>query len=363
MHGPINRYSLLVPLCVLGILVANAYSLLITNNGLLISNIFPDLRVFEAEIPQSYATFVFAGVLQFGILVLYLLFAVSRPLGKLVLAPFLILMAGVSFYFGFLSVHANARGDAYLGALGKRIDHLTAAITGENRYISTSVNEALAGSLRLAESSRRGQDKTGVAACGPLCQGHYERAQAIEGRYRHLLSVPEAPAPSSDVRAHWRDASALYAAYLGRSRDFDRFLKERDPTSGYAVSPTVIAAHDGLQGLFSRGMDDRWMLTAESLGDIARDTGVAVSALISLMPDIINLSLSLTISALLTLSRAGVRNRRAARLAPQPRGALRREDPPMGSLPLVPRDYGERVGETALVETDAGVRPQGAGRP
>jgi len=352
MHGPINRYSLLIPLCVLGIVVANAYSLMITNNGLLISNTFPDLRVFNAEIPQTYATFLFAGVLQFGILVLYLLLAVSPPLGKLVVAPFLIILAGVSFYFGFLSVHANARGDAYLGSVGKRIDHLSAAITGENRYIATSVNEALAGSLRLAEASKRGQDKTGVAVCGPLCQGHYERAQAIEGRYRHLLTAPLEPAQSPDVRTQWREASALFSAYVGRSRDYDRFLKERDSTSGYAVSPEVAEAHDTLQGLFSKGMDDRWMLTAQSLRDIARDPGVAVSALISIMPDVINLSFSITISALLVLSRRGVMNRRVARAPLAAPGALVRDDPAMGNLPLVARGAGPVLGEAIRLEPD-----------
>lgn len=352
VRGPINRYSLLIPLCVLGILVANGYSLLITNNGLLISNTFPDLRVFNEEIPQAYATFVFAGVMQFGIMVLYLLFAVSRPVGKLVVAPFLITLAGVSFYFGFLSVHANARGDAYLGALGKRIDHLTAAITGENHYIANSVSEALAGSLRLAEASRRGQDKTGVAACGSLCQGHFERAHSIEGRYRHLLAAPENPEPSPDIRTQWREASALYRGYVGRSRDFDRFLKEQDPTSGYTLEPSIAEDHDSLQGLFSRGMDDRWMLSARSLGDIARDTAVVVSALIALMPDIINLSLSLTISALLALSYRGRLTRRTVHLAQAPRGSLMRDDPPMGNLPLVATGSADPIlGATILQES------------
>lgn len=356
MHGPVNRYSLLIPLCILGILVANAYSLMITNNGLLISNIFPDLRAFDFEIPQAYATFVFAGVLQFGIMVLYLLFAVSRPSGKLVVVPFLVTLVTVSFYFGFLSVHSNARGDAYLGSLTKRIDNLTAAVTGENRFIAASANEALGGSLRLAEASKRGQDKTGIATCGALCQGHYDRAQTIRGKYGHLLTVPEAPPSTEDIREQWREASAQYSGYVSRVRDYDRLLKEQDRTNGYAVNPDVAETHDNLQTLFGKGLDDRWMLTAHSLRDITKDVSVAISALISIMPDIINLSLSLTISALLALSRRGVMNRRAARAGARIQPVLTRQEPTMGNLPAVAAEPLPHFGDPLVLEASPSVQ-------
>ena len=336
-YGLINRYTLLIPLCVLGILVANAYSLMITNNGLLISNVFPDLRVVDLKIPQSYATFLFAGVLQFGIMVLYLLFAVTRPVQKLVVLPFLAVLVSVSFYFGFISVHSNARGDAYVGSLTKRIDNLTAGVTGENRFIAQSVNEALQGNLRLAEASKRGEDKTGIAACGALCQGYYDRAEAIRSQYAHLMVVPDAPPPAADLREQWREASALFSAYVGRAHDYDRLLRDQHPESGYAVSPGLQESHDSLVTIFGKGLDDRWMLTAHSLGDIGRDISVGVSALISIMPDVINLALAMTISALMALIRRGKpirqprRNHRTTRM-------IERQDPVIGALPAIPSE-------------------------
>jgi len=330
--GAINRYTLLIPLCVLGILIANAYSLMITNNGLLISNIFPDLQVVDLKIPQGYATFLFAGVLQFGIMVLYLLLAVTRPVQKLVVLPFLAVLVAVSFYFGFISVHSNARGDAYVASLTKRIDNLTASIIGENRFITTSANQALEGNLRLAEASKRGEDKTGVAACGPLCQGYYDQAESIRSRYGHLLVLPDAPPAPTDLREQWREASALFAGYLARARDFDHLLRDQSSDSGYPVSPSLQQAHDSLQQIFGKGLDDRWMLTAHSLGDMGRDISVGVSALISIMPDIINLALAMTISALLVLSqrRRMIRRPRRDYLA---RPMIERMDPVIGTLP------------------------------
>ena len=301
--GAFTRYYLLVPLCVIGIAIANAYSLMITNNGLLMSNIFPDLHVLEFAIPQARATFVFALVLQFGIMVLYLVLAAGRPLHKLVVFPFLASLVAVSFYFGFLSVHANSRGDAYVGSLTKRIDNLSSAVTGENRFIAASVQQALQGQLELAQASRRGHDKTGVAACGPLCQGHYAQAELIRSRYSHLLEVPELPTAGDDIRQQWRDAAAQFAAYNNRARDFERFLSEQGGSQSYAVDPDLADDHASLQQIFGKGQDDRWMLTAHSLRDIFKDVSVSVSALISIMPDIINLSLSFTIGALLQIKR------------------------------------------------------------
>ncbi len=351
LRGPLDRYSLLIPLCLLGILIANLFSLMITNNGLIISDIFPDLRFFDREIPQTYATFVFAGVLQFGILVLYLLLAVSRLLGKLVVIPFLSALVAVSFYFGFLSVHANARGDAYLGSLPKRIDNLLAAIEGENRYITNSVHEALAGSRRLAEASRQTDDKTGIAACGALCQGYYDRAEAIRSRYGHLLAVPQAPQPASDLRAQWRAASAFYAQYASRSRDFARMLREQDPAGGYEVNAAVAEDHDSMQRLFGKGMEDRWMIAAKSLRDIGEDAGVAISALISILPDVISLFLSLTISVLLGAGRGGMRKRRAARAGQGTHETLPRADPAIGSLPVLASEPIPILGDTLVTDT------------
>lgn len=352
--GAVNRYTLLIPLCILGILVANAYSLMITNNGLLVSNIFPDLRVIDLKIPQSYATFLFAGVLQFGIMVLYLLLAVTRPLQKIVILPFLAVLVSVSFYFGFISVHSNARGDAYVGSLTKRIDNLTAAVTGENRFIAQSVNESLQGNLRLAEASKRGEDKTGIAACGALCQGYYDRAEAIRGQYGHLMVVPGSPPATTDVPEQWREAGALYAAYLGRARDYDRLLRDQHPASGYAVSPALQESHDSLQQIFGKGLDDRWMLTAHSLGDIGRDISVGVSALISIMPDVINLALAMTISALMVLSRRGKvsrRPRRDYRVKP----TIERQDPVIGTLPAI---SGEQATVSESFATTAQAEPE-----
>jgi hypothetical protein len=334
-NGPLKRYLLLIPLCVLGILLANAYSLMITNNGLLLSNVFPDLRVLDARVPQAYATFVFASVMQFGIMVLYLLFAVARPLQKFLVLPFLGVLVAVSFYFGFISVHAHSRGDAYLGSLIKRIDNLTAGIEGENRFIALSTTQALEGNLRLAEAARRGEDKTGVARCGSLCQGYYDRAEAIRGQYGHLMVAPAAPSPTQDLRAQWREASALFAAYAGRAQDFDRLLKAKDPSSGYAINASLQRTHERLRQIFGKGMDDRWMLTAHSLRDIGKDISVAVSALISIMPDVINLALSMTIGTLLGMSR------RNPRSVPErddggPAAAGDRLDPDIGSLPVLP---------------------------
>jgi hypothetical protein len=301
--GTFTRYALLVPLCVIGIVIANAYSLMITNNGLLMSNIFPDLHVLEFAVPQARATFVFALVLQFGIMVLYLVLAAGRPLQKLVVLPFLATLVAVSFYFGFLSVHANSRGDAYVASMTKRIDNLSSAVTGENRFIAASVQQALEGQLELAEASRRGHDKTGVAACGPLCQGHYAQAEAIRSRYSHLLEVPELPPAGDDIRQQWRDAAAQFAAYGNRARDFERFLVEQGGSQSYVADPALTDAHASLQQIFGKGLDDRWMLTAHSLRDIFKDVSVAVSALISIMPDVINLSLSFAIGAMLQLNR------------------------------------------------------------
>ncbi len=352
--GGFTRYALLVPLCVLGILVANAYSLMITNNGLLVSNIFPDLRVLDDAIPQTRATFVFAFVLQFGIMVLYLVLAAGRPLQRLVALPFLVTLVSVSFYFGFLSVHANSRGDAYVASLNKRVDNLTAAVLGEERFMAASVNQALQGQLDLAEASRRGRDKTGVAACGPLCQGHFERAELIRARYGHLLAVAAEPPAADDIRVQWREAAAQYADYGNRAQDYDRFLKERDPAQGYVIAPALAEVHGSLQQIFGKGLDDRWMLTAHSLKDILKDASVAVSALISIMPDVINLSLSLTIGTLLQLGR-----RRAVVIAGSsrsgPPAALRRE-PSMGSLPA------PVVDAIGVPNPERGAEAQAAGR-
>ena len=330
--GAFTRYALLVPLCVIGIVIANAYSLMITNNGLLMSNIFPDLHVLEFAIPQARATFVFALVLQFGIMVLYLVLTAGRPLHKLVVFPFLVSLVAVSFYFGFLSVHANSRGDAYVGSLTKRIDNLSSAVTGENRFIATNVQQALQGQLDLAQASRRGHDKTGVAACGPLCQGHYTQAETIRARYSHLLEVPELPPAGDDIRQQWRDAAAQFAAYSNRARDFERFLSEQGGGQSYAVDPDLIDAHTTLQQIFGKGQDDRWMLTAHSLSDIFKDISVAVSALISIMPDIINLSLSFSISALLQLNRRRKRRPIVDRVR-EAQALRRRVEPKVSSLP------------------------------
>lgn len=332
--GPINRYTLLIPLCILGIVIANIYSLLITNNGLLLSKVFPELRILDFQIPQEYATFVFASVLQFGILALYLLFAIGRFTQKVLVTPFLITLVVVSFYFGFLSVHAHSRGDAYVGSLPKRIDNLVAGIQGENQLITTSVNQALEGNLRLAEDSQRGQDKTRVARCGSLCRGYYDRAEAIRGQYGHLLTVPETPPASTDLREQWRAASTLFSLYVGRAQDYQQFLKGQGNGQRYTPKPALVEAHDTLQQAFGKGMDDRWMLTARSLWDITQDVGVGLSALISIMPDIINISLALTISTLLSLSRRGTTRRR---VTPQdmPPSPVERQEPVIGNLPTL----------------------------
>jgi hypothetical protein len=330
--GAFTRYGLLVPLCVIGIVIANAYSLMITNNGLLMSNIFPDLHVLEYAVPQTRATFVFALVLQFGIMVLYLVLAAGRPLHKLVVLPFLASLVAVSFYFGFLSVHANSRGDAYVASLTKRIDNLSSAVTGENRFIAASVQQALQGQLDLAQASRRGHDKTGVAACGPLCQGHYDQAETIRTRYSHLLTVPEAPPAGDDIRQQWRDAAAQFAAYSNRARDFEQFLAEQGGSQSYAVDPALAEVHAMLQQIFGKGQDDRWMLTAHSLRDIFKDVSVAVSALISIIPDIINLSLSFAIGALLQLSRRRKARPVVGRVRDEPMRPNRIE-PKMSNLP------------------------------
>jgi hypothetical protein len=276
-------------------------------------------------------------VLQFGIMVLYLLFAVTRPVQKLVVLPFLAVLVSVSFYFGFISVHSNARGDAYVGSLTKRIDNLTAGITGENRFMAQSVNEALQGNLRLVDASKRGEDKTGIAACGALCQGYYDRAEAIRGQYGHLMVVPDAPTPTADVREQWREASALFAAYVSRAHDYDRMLRDQHPESGYAVSPALQESHDSLQHTFGKGLDDRWMLTAHSLGDIGRDISVGVSALISIMPDVINLALAMTISSLMALIRRGKVSRHPRR-DHRARRMIERQDPVIGALPSIPAE-------------------------
>jgi hypothetical protein len=259
-------------------------------------------------------------------------------------------------------VHANSRGDAYVASLTKRIDNLTSGVTGENRFMATSVGQALQGQLELAEASRRGQDKTGVAACGPLCRGHFERAEAIRSRCGHLLQAPAVPPAGDDIRAQWREAAALYAAYVNRARDYARFLGEQDPAQGYVIAPALAEAHGSLQQIFGKGLDDRWMLTALSLGDILKDASVAVSALISILPDLINLSLSLTIGALLQLGRR--RNPSAPMVhTPVSRPALeappQRREPRMGALPS-PTDAKEATTPTLSLVPD--IDPGGAVR-
>jgi hypothetical protein len=223
-----------------------------------------------------------------------------------------------------------------VGSLPKQIDNLTAGIQGESQLIASSVNQALQGNLRLAESSRRGEDKTGVARCGTLCQGYFQRAEAIRAQYGHLLTVPPTVTPSSDLREQWRTASTQFTTYVGRARDYDRFLKSQDAQQGYKPSPALQEAHASLQQTFGKGLDDRWTLTAHSLGDILRDVSVLVSALIAIMPDVINLALAMTISTLLGLSRRGVLRRRPAPRTQPPRSE--RRDPPLGSLPVLPAE-------------------------
>jgi len=329
---PINRYSLLIALCVVGILIANAYSLMITNNGLLVSNIFPDLRVLTFEIPQSTATFVFAGVMQFGIMVLYLLLALSRPAQRLAVLPFLGTLVAVSFYFGFLSVHSNSRGDAYVASVGKRIDNLRAGIEGELQFIASGAREALDGALKSAEASKRGLDRTGVATCGPICQGYFDRAQKIQSGFGHLLEIPAEPPQDQDVRSLWRDTSSLFTAYAARSQDYGQLLGEIDPARGYEVNPQLRSEHDYLSRMFGKGLDDRWMMTAQSLRDMGQDLSVIVSALISILPDVINLALALTIGALSGISRRGIAARRAGKTITLTAAPSARAEPVIGAL-------------------------------
>ena len=137
------RMRMLILLGSIAIVLANSYSLLITNHGLLLSHIFPELHFFDRVLPETWATFMFATVLQLGIMVLYFTVAVARAGHKSYVLPFLIVLVAISFYFGYLSVHSNARGAAYVSAIEQRIDGAESAIQGELDHMAADVGATL----------------------------------------------------------------------------------------------------------------------------------------------------------------------------------------------------------------------------
>jgi len=299
-----QKHSELVAGCVVGIVMANIYSLLITNHGLLLSDIFPRLMFFEVGIPKTSATFLFAAILQMAIAILYFTFAVSRRTQKLGIFVFLMVIVVVSFYFGFLSVYSNSRGQHYKEALETRMEALMSKIDAESRYISDTVSRSIAGYRELVVASKRGDDKTGIASCGSLCRRYYDRIEHITENYAHLMQSTMVGARSQHGDAKtWTRLAASRAEYINRAAAFKEFLKEERVPIKYGLSRDIEDEFTYLSGIMNKGLSDELSLTLLSLSEARMDVRVLISALISILPDIINISLAVALSILLTLRR------------------------------------------------------------
>lgn len=328
------RYSMLALMGAAAIVLANLYSLLITNHGLLISNVFPDLHFFDRLIPESYATFMFASVLQFGILVLYFVVATVRPGHKSYVLPFLIIMVTVSFYFGFLSVHSNARGDAYVSGLNQRIDGVAAEISGEMQHISTDVDRTLASYQLLAKDAQKGNDKSGLSGCGPICRGYYDDIERVRSRFSHLIALPPVALADGNAKERWGGLNKAYNSYLNRNADYQRFLASEQRASR-APNPVIGKEMQRLEVIFERGRTDALSLTSDSLERVDRDRDVMISSIISLLPDLINLSMAFS---LIALRRSAQPKRRRAPLFRRRKPDMlraQRKEPVLQQFPLL----------------------------
>lgn len=295
-----GRADWLLRACGIGIIAGSMYGFAITSHALTLLRAMPGVSLLGIELSPSTVASGFAALVHGALAVLYMAFARARREDKPAILGFLVVAAVFAIFAGFLSVHANMNGERYRNALANRIGALSSAIDSDKHFMASTVQASVDSLRNLAEASRRGADKTGIAKCGSLCAGYFDRASQLASRYGHLLGKSDVgPQTDGDLVRQYNVLLAAHADFVNRAGAFAEFLAAERVPVRFERNPAYERELAQLGSYMATGRHDELSLALSSLVEVSWwDPRIVIALIIALLPELLNLGFAVSMSAL-----------------------------------------------------------------
>jgi hypothetical protein len=294
-----------------------------TATGFVTTEFLPNNSV----LPNSFIPLVVAGFMQLGILAFYLAvpyfqrrYLVLNLLGS-ALAVVLILLSAL---FALFSITHNAQSETI-------VRQYAGSLTGMNKTIGELdgvIVSTFAGQLQeldlLSQRACRGQDKTGIAACGPIAAGYADQVNVLRERYSAQLGQPAAysePANPQNILASLTTVQANYVRLSQKVEAFRAFAGElglsiNALTSNFdALGQQMTAFGDSLG---QRDPDEKLLVLTRVFDELGRAVALNAEPLtyfaisIAFLPDALAVMFTLLLVLVRSVNQQSVRIRRQA---------------------------------------------------
>jgi len=282
--------TILILICLSAV---NAYSWLMTSNGLFLSEFIPPNNALLSAETMTYSV---CFILQLVIMGFYLV--MPRTFHSWFALPILLfglICIAASIWLSLVSISDQAIGDQLLTNRATDIAQLNHHLTAVDKHISASYQSKIRALDTLVQRAIDGKDYSGIAKCGRNCKRLSKQADSLRSHYS-ILAKNTLPETANIIT--WQQIQNNYARLVPKLDLFKQFSAETR-----LKTPEILQqlhySMDRIKASFDKNGENSFHLTIEWLNPAHADFSdmrLYLAIFLAVLPDILSLMLTCFIS-------------------------------------------------------------------